>query len=460
MCLQLISDSFFSFLMCFLKISNKVVARGTVLAGMISINLMSGLSAQPTVINLQEAVKLGIENNYDVKNAHNNVAISQNNASLGAVGLLPNIALNSSSNNSINSTHQEFINGPAQNKDNARSNSINVGPAMSWSIFDGNNSFYEYKTNKAITETSKLAEKVTLQTLVAQIYRAYYQTVFQKSLIITLKQTSKIFEERARVADLRTQIGTGTKTDFYQAQIDLNTVESEVLRQHKIYNQYLNQLKEILVINPDNVIDVADSLIQLSNVNPENLKQQINTASPVITYNNSVVGLNERYKILANSQRLPTLTFNLGYNLLYSQSQSGQVVSNRSMGPTYGFNFSLPIFYGNYVNRSVNFAKINIAIASNTLNAIKQRENVAFNRYYSDHNDNLKILAIESRNLELSKASVDIGIDKYKNDKLSGIELQLIVKTNLDVKNRLLTAYRDAKITEIELLNISGELVK
>jgi hypothetical protein len=108
----------------------------------------------------------------------------------------------------------------------------------------------------------------------------------------------------------------------------------------------------------------------------------------------------------------------------------------------------------------VHNAKINANIADNTFQAISQREQILFNRFYDEHQDNLQIVALEDKNIALSKSNVLLAIERYKNDKLSGIELQMIIKSNLEVQNRVLAAYKDAKLSEIELLNIAGELVK
>ena len=46
-------------------------------------------------MTLEDAIKIGLENNFDIKIARNNAKIASNNAGYGTAGLLPTVNVNS-----------------------------------------------------------------------------------------------------------------------------------------------------------------------------------------------------------------------------------------------------------------------------------------------------------------------------------------------------------------------------
>lgn len=64
------------------------------------------LSDAQTVIDLNEVIRVGLENNYDLKISRNEQQISDNNVTLGNAGFLPSVGLNSGYNVRQSNTDQ------------------------------------------------------------------------------------------------------------------------------------------------------------------------------------------------------------------------------------------------------------------------------------------------------------------------------------------------------------------
>src|SRR5690606_8455699 len=71
------------------------------------------------LLTLEEAIAIGLQNNYDIIISKNDVRIASNNNSIIMAGFLPTASLNATQNNSINNTRQEFFNGTIQEGNNA-----------------------------------------------------------------------------------------------------------------------------------------------------------------------------------------------------------------------------------------------------------------------------------------------------------------------------------------------------
>ena len=69
-------------------------------------------------------------------------------------------------------------------------------------------------------------------------------------------------------------------------------------------------------------------------------------------------------------------------------------------------------------------------------------------------------MKLESVNQAVAKENVDIALEKYKIGSINDIELREIQKKFIEAQYQLLLSEFQAKLAEIELLRISGELYK
>ena len=79
---------------------------------------------------------------------------------------------------------------------------------------------------------------------------------------------------------------------------------------------------------------------------------------------------------------------------------------------------------------------------------------------YIDYITNLRIVGIEILNKEVARENVDVAFEKYRLGSINDIELRETQKKFIDAQYQLLLSQFQAKKAEVELLRISGELVK
>ena len=97
-----------------------------------------GFSAQAQeLLTLEDAVKIALENNYDIKIAENNSKIDATNNSLANAGMLPSLNANFTNNNSQLNTTQTQADGSERKLDNAKNMNLTYGVGLDWTIFDG-----------------------------------------------------------------------------------------------------------------------------------------------------------------------------------------------------------------------------------------------------------------------------------------------------------------------------------
>ena len=97
-----------------------------------------GFSAQAQdLLTLEDAVKIALENNYDIKIAKNNSKIDATNNNLANAGMLPSLNANFTNNNSQLNTTQTQADGTERKLDNAKNMNLTYGVGLDWTIFDG-----------------------------------------------------------------------------------------------------------------------------------------------------------------------------------------------------------------------------------------------------------------------------------------------------------------------------------
>ena len=111
-------------------------------------------------ITLDKAISFTIENSHEIAIAKNNNQIINNNTSLGAAGMLPNLIISSGYNASLSNTNLEFnpfVDFGAEEIDvsKALSSSFSSSAGFNYTLFNGFNGIYTLKKFNYLDESSK-----------------------------------------------------------------------------------------------------------------------------------------------------------------------------------------------------------------------------------------------------------------------------------------------------------------
>ena len=99
--------------------------------------LYANTYAQSNSLTLEEAIRTGIENNFQIKIEKNNQRSNIILNNWGTAGIWPSVSVNSSIGIASNSLEQELANGTIIKRDGAILRNSNAGMLISWRIFDG-----------------------------------------------------------------------------------------------------------------------------------------------------------------------------------------------------------------------------------------------------------------------------------------------------------------------------------
>lgn len=410
------------------------------------------------LLTLEDAVKIALENNYEIRISKNDLTIDKTNVSVGYAGMLPKVAANVVDNNNIQNTTQTRSDGTTTTLDNAKNNSITYGVGLDWTVFDGFRMFARYDQLKALQKLGEAELKLTVITKISDVTSTYYDLVQQQQQLAALDSTLVISNQRVELAQNRFTIGRASKLELLNAQVDLNTDTTTYLRQKELYantKTLLNQMLARDVKTDFRVIDTITVDDQLLLPQLTSLAEKQNPQLEAQVLNKKIAELQLKQ---IKGDRYPVIKVNSGYNFTDTESSLGFVTQSNAKGLNYGFSATLNLFDGFNQRRNEKVAKL---LVDNANIAIEQQNQIlqstlmtSFQTYLT----NLELMKLEEKNEAIAKQNLDITLEKFRIGTIPTIEVRTAQLNYVNAKVRNSNAQFQAKLSEISLKELAGNL--
>ncbi|TDO82905.1 outer membrane protein TolC [Flavobacterium chryseum] len=410
------------------------------------------------VLTIEEAMKIALENNFEIRIAKNNTKISETNVTIGNAGMLPIATASVTDNNSIQNSSQTRQDGTSTSLDNAKNNSLNYGISLGWTVFDGMKMFARLDQLKELQKLGDSEFKRIVLVKIGQVNSSYYDLVQQQQQLAALDTTIVISKQRLELAQNRFTIGKASKLEVLNAQVDLNSDQVALLRQKESYANAKILLNQYLARDPKidfKVTDLVtvDNTLVLANLMDLAQKQNPGLESQII---NKRIAELQLKQVKAN--RYPVVTLNSGYNFADSQSSLGFTSQSSARGLNYGFTASVNVFDGFNQHRNEKVAKIQI---ENSQIAIEQQNmilNTQLSTAFQTYLTNLELIDLEQDNEAIAKQNLQITLDKFRIGTITTIDFRTAQLNYVNAKVRYSNAQYEAKLSEIALKELAGNI--
>jgi outer membrane protein len=409
-------------------------------------------------IDLEKAVLIGLERNYGLKIAANNVVMAERDIKIGVGSFfMPTLTGNFVNTFNKEDVKQQFANSPEPNEiPGARTENENYSLVGFYGFRP--ETIYSIRILGKLAEMSELQAKVLVENTIASISSAYYRLVLELQRHRVLETTLELSQSRLDIARARYELGGAGRSDFLTAQVDYNTDLSLLVNQElNIKNAKIN-LNELLALGPDHDFMVADTIIVDKNLLLADLLENayLNNKQYLLTQrqeNVAFLALKE-----TQAQRLPLINLNASYNKNTFTSQAGFLLLNQRQGYNYGMTVSLNIFNGFTLNRRIQNArveKLNAELAVQDLEILMISD---IQRAYNTYNTNIQLLDIEYANYKVAIENADIALERFRLGISDYLQFRDAQVNLLTAENRLITALFNIKEMEIELMRLSGRI--
>jgi outer membrane protein len=410
------------------------------------------------LLTLEEAVKITLERNFDIKLFANDVRIAENNVSRGNAGMLPNVNANLTNNNTIQNSTQTRADGQVNEVSWGRGSTLNYGVGLNWTVFNGFAMFARYEQLQELQKLGEANLQQTVLTRVGDVISTYYDLVQQQLQLRAYDTAVSLSRFRVQTAQTRFEIGKAARLEVLNAQVDFNTDTTNLLRQQELYRNTQIQLNEIMARDVSTQFRVTDGITindQLTLAQLSSLSQQQNPALKAAVLNRRIAELQARQ---VRASRYPTIGVNTGYNFSRNRSALGFSTLSTGNGLTYGVTASVPIFTGFNQRRNEQNATIQINNAELQFEQVNQGLQAQLASAFQTYQTNLTLVRLEENNQRIARQNLDITMEKYRLGSITTMEVRDAQLNFVNSTVRYSNALYQAKIAEVSLREIAGNL--
>ena len=418
----------------------------------------------------EQALDFALENNFGIQVSRNNTEITKNNSNILNSGYLPTVSV-SGGGNYIGSDSEIAFPGQFDDQGNPIPNRIfegqesqryNASVNLNYTLFDGLGRTYIYKQLKEQYNLSELQLRETIEYSILQIFEVYFSIAqFTESSRI-FKQNLEVSKERQKRAQSAFIHGQGNKLAVLNAQVDVTNDSISLIQ----VNQQLDNSKRDLNLLMNQPIDKDYSVELEVNFIPEiQIESWIDTApekNVELLKQKSNIQINS-YDIKINqSGYLPTvgLVGSYGWNLNKSPATAFfPGTNNTTYSVGVGASLSWNLFDGGRTTTRVKNAKLNFE----NQGLIAQEARLSFDRdllnALQNYRNTKEIFEIQKKQVETATYNFDRSQSQYRLGSITAIEFRQAQINLANAKNQRAIAKFQAKLSELQLIQLTGELL-
>ncbi len=446
--------------------------------------LFSGLQAQEALLSKQDAVTLALENNFGIKVALNEAKIAENNKGILNTGYLPTLTGNAGANYQRDDSTFEFpgqflrdedgnvavdpdtgapVPRPATDLYKAEAQRYNASLNAEYVLFDGLGRFYNYKRLREQYQLSELQARETIENTILQLFSVYFEVARLAENENVLLQALEISAQRIKRAEYAFEYGQNTKLDILNALVDVTNDSINLLNTRQ---QLANTKRDLNVIMNQNLNEgfQVDTLVSfIPKLQLEAYVGQTDMNNVVLLQTEKNLSINA-YDVKVNSSGyLPTIGLNGSYGWNLNQNAPGaffpgvNVNNRRNFG--LGASLTWNLFDGGgttvrvknskiaYENQELLQEQVALEVARDIENALAIYEN------------RLNVFVIQEQNVLTNQNNFERSEEQFKLGRITSIEFRQAQINLLNAQTNKNLAKYDAKLAELQLLQLTGQLL-
>ncbi len=422
------------------------------------------------VLSKEEAIKEMLTNNFGIKIANNNVNVAENNSSILNSDYLPSVFGLAGANFDRTTSTTDF-NGALDQDGNVRADvvipdaetvrydaSINV----SYTLFDGLGRFYNFKQLQEQYNLSQLQARETIENTMLQLFSVYYEVARIEENKAVLEEALEISQQRKIRAQYQFEYGQVNRLQVLNAEVDIVTDSINLLN---LEQQLRNTQRDLNVVLAREIEDLKTADTTVAFVSPLLIDSYLEKAAA-----NNVNLLQVAQDILitdysikrAKSLFLPTigLTGSYGWNLANNPASAffpGTTRSSTSLAA--GASLRWNLFDGGSSLVGLKNAKIALDTQQLLKDQLKQQVLRDISNARGNYKNALTVFKLQEQNVITSEANFERSAERFKLGQISSVEFRQAQLNLLNAKTTKNTAKYTAKLAELQLLQLTGQLL-
>lgn len=421
------------------------------------------LWAQERELSKEEVIGRALEANFGINIAQNQVEIAENNQSILNSGYLPTVTGIAGAGYDLNDRITEPENGDIVDQQGIENNRYNASVNLGYTLFDGLGRFYNYKSLKEQYDLSQLEARETIENTVLQIMSVYYEIARLSENIEVLEETLEISKNRVTRAQYQFEYGQANNLVVLNARVDVNNDSialMETAQQLQNTKRDLNVLLDREV--DDNRFTVDTTVNFISDLELQSFIDQAERNNVSLLQIDQSLEISDYDIRISKSGYLPVidLTGSYGWNRNRSAATAFFPGSTTTTdGLSAGVSLRWDIFDGGRTNVQVQNSRLryeNQQILKEQLET-EVRRDIA--NALGNYRNKLFILEVQEDNVKTNQDNFNRSEEQYKLGRITSIEFRQAQINLLDARTSLNLAKYDAKLAELQVLQLTGQLL-
>ncbi|MEZ4912120.1 MAG: TolC family protein [Saprospiraceae bacterium] len=413
-----------------------------------------------TTLTLDDAIAIGIKNNFNILIAVNDIAIANANNTMGNAGMLPEVALNVGQSFNVNDSKLEFSDGSLRTGSSVNSNATTANISAAWTLYNGKQMFVTKDKLETLAQIANTSLKFQTELLIYQIKTQYLRVLQQKDAISITEKNLALTNERRKLLQLKQSVGTGSGLAVLQAESDYNQDSLSLVNQTQSLEQLKIELNNLLSRNPITDFDVENIKINDDLATYEFLKSKMDAYNTSLSIYDLAKQIAELDITFAKGSALPTVNLNTGYNFARSQTELGVLKYSQNSGVNLGITGRWVIYDGNNIKRNTQIAKLN---AQNTALEYQRQKQDLDNQLYAAYTSYTQATALEkitASNVAIAEETLKTSREMMRLGSITNIDLRQSELNLADANYRKLNAKYQKLFALLHIEFLTGDYVK
>lgn len=432
-------------------------------------------------LSLNDAIRKGLENNYDILIEKRNISIAENNNSWGEAGRLPKLDLQARED--INVTNQQsdnlFFGGqlfPGYELSDQRSYGFVPSVNLSWTIFQGRRAIINKQKLEDLERESKGNAEIIITNNVQAIILGYFKVVLENERLEEYSKQLHLSREKYEYMQLKSSLGTSVTSDVLLEENNYLNDSIDFINQKLVYNNALRDLNFLMAeADVNKKHELTDGLEALEvNWTYTSLSETLDRANLDLRKQYISQAILKENLAIAKGARLPVASMGLGYrwnrntadltNANYSGPNENYVnppdpLVSKSGVYFANFTVSFSLFDGNRINRAIENAMINEQIGELKIDKMKSSLQRDLANEYEEFLVRKQLFGINNRRFESTETNLELSKEKFKNGTINSFDHRTIQNNNLAASIQRLQAIYNVIDSQVSVLRLTGDLL-
>lgn len=419
---------------------------------------MSLWASGQDILTLEEAVATTLQKNFSIRIAQNQSEMATVNNTLGNAGFLPKVNLGIGQNFNINNTDLKFFSGETRGGTNQIDN-LNANLILGWTLFDGMQMFINRDRLQELEKVGKNQWRLQVENSVFEAMTIYYNLEQQRRRIASIEEAIALSSERLQLARTKKNLGRATEADILAAEVDILADSSLLIQEKWVYENLKVTLHETMGTDPETPFEIVET----PSLPPLDIQQ---TKDKAIMNNTELILADQNITLSQldvkqwKARMYPEVNLNGAYNFNRQTAQIGLLQFNRTSGLAFGLSATWNIFNGFNNKRQTQWAKLNMQNQVLAREQIKNAIQADIVSTINEYRTAMLMSAQEDKNLLIAQKNLTLSQERLNAGALTNIELRQAQLNLINVQFRKITADFNAKMADLRLRRLSGQLLE